>query len=169
MSKRDLNKYLQSLDKEQIAEQFLELYTKFPEVKVYYDFIFKPNENKLLQEAKIKISAEYFPIKSKKAKLRRSTAQKIIKHFLLLGVEPHITAEIMLYNITTAQKYTAKKEMRSESFYKSVLNSFEQCITFCIAHGILAHFKEEILSVAGEAGKQKWPNKVQFDYTIENL
>ena len=169
MSKRDLNKYLQSLDKEQIAEQFLELYTKFPEVKVYYDFIFKPNENKLLQEAKIKISAEYFPIKSKKAKLRRSTAQKIIKHFVLLGVEPHITAEIMLYNITTAQKYTAKKEMRSESFYKSVLNSFEQCITFCIANGILAHFKEEILSVAGEAGKQKWPNKVQFDYTIENL
>ena len=169
MSKRDLNKYLQSLDKEQIAEQFLELYTKFPEVKVYYDFIFKPNENKLLQEAKIKISAEYYPIKSKKAKLRRSTAQKIIKHFVLLGVEPHITAEIMLYNITTAQKYTAKKEMRSESFYKSVLNSFEQCITFCIANGILAHFKEEILSVAGEAGKQKWPNKVQFDYTIENL
>lgn len=169
MSKRDLQKYLQSLNQEQIAEQFLELYSKFPEVKTYYDFIFRPNEDKLLQNAKIKISAEYFPLKTKKAKLRRSTAQKIIKHFLLLGVEPHITAEIMLYNITTAQKYSAKKEMRYDSFFKSILNSLEQCITFCISNGILPHFKSEIVAIVGETHKQKWPNKSQFDTAIENL
>ena len=169
MSKRDLQKYLQSLNQEQIAEQFLELYSKFPEVKTYYDFIFRPNEDKLLQNAKIKISAEYFPLKTKKAKLRRSTAQKIIKHFLLLGVEPHFTAEIMLYTIVTAQKYSAKKEMRYDSFFKSILNSLEQCITFCISNGILPHFKSEIIAIVGEAHKQKWPNKSQFDTAIENL
>lgn len=162
MSKRDLKKYLQSLDKDQIAEQFMELYNKFPEVKIYYNFIFNPNEDKLLQEAKIKISAEYFPIKTKKAKLRRSTAQKIIKHFIMLGVEPHITAEVMLYNITVAQKYSAKKEMYYSSFYKSILNSFEQCLTFCISNGILSHFKSQILDIVQEVQKQKWPNKSEF-------
>ena len=167
MSKRDLKKYIQSLDKDQIAEQFLELYSKFPEVKTYYDFIFNPNEEKLLQDARVKISAEYFPTKTKKAKLRRSTAQKIIKHFLMLGVEPHIIAEVMLYNITIAQKYSAKKEMYYSSFYKSILNSFKQCITFCISNGIMPHFKTQILAVVEEVQKQKWPNKAEFKNRIE--
>ena len=162
MSKRDLKKYLESLNKEQIAEQFLELYAKFPEVKTYYNFIFNPNEEKLLRDAKLKISAEYFPTKTKKAKLRRSTAQKIIKHFFMLGVEPHITAEVMLYNITVAQKYSAKKEMYYNSFYKSILNSFEQCVNYCISNGILPHFRSQLLAVSDEVAKQKWPNKEEF-------
>ena len=166
MSKRDLKKYLESLNKEQIAEQFLELYAKFPEVKTYYNFIFNPNEEKLLQDAKLKISAEYFPTKTKKAKLRRSTAQKIIKHFFMLGVEPHITAEVMLYNITVAQKYSAKKEMYYNSFYKSILNSFEQCVNYCICNGILPHFRSQLLAVSDEVAKQKWPNKEEFKNTV---
>ena len=166
MSKRDLKKYLESLNKEQIAEQFLELYAKFPEVKTYYNFIFNPNEEKLLQDAKLKISAEYFPTKTKKAKLRRSTAQKIIKHFFMLGVEPHITAEVMLYNITVAQKYSAKKEMYYNSFYKSILNSFEQCVNYCISNGILPHFRTQLLAVSDEVAKQKWPNKEEFKNTV---
>ncbi len=166
MSKRDLKKYLQSLDKEQIAEQFMELYSKFPEVKTYYNFIFNPNEDKLLQDAKTKISAEYFPIKTKKAKLRRSTAQKIIKHFFMLGVEPHVTAEAMLYNITVAQKYSSKKEMYYNSFYKSILNSFEQCLNYCIANGILPHFRYQFLEIVEEVQKQKWPNKSEFKNTV---
>ena len=162
MSKRDLKKYLQSLDKDQIEEQFMELYSKFPEVKTYYNFIFNPNEDKLLQEAKIKIAAEYFPTKTKKAKLRRSTAQKIIKHFFMLGVESHVTAEIMLYNVTVAQRYSAKKEMYYASFYKSILNSFEQCINYCISNGILPHFRDQLLNVVEEVQRQKWPNKLEF-------
>ena len=165
MSKRDLKKYLQSLDKDQITEQFIELYSKFPEVKTYYNFIFNPNEDKLLQEAKVKISAEYFPTKTKKPKLRRSTAQKIIKHFLMLGVESHIVAEVMLYNVATAQKYSAKKEMYYESFYKSILNSFEQCVNYCISNGILPHFRLQLLAIVEEGQKQKGPNKAEFKNT----
>ena len=63
MSKRDLKKYLGELTKEQLEEQLIELYEKFAPVKTYYDFVFNPKEDKLLQEAKVKISQEYFPIK----------------------------------------------------------------------------------------------------------
>ena len=59
MSKRDLKKYITELNKEQLEEQILELYDKFTDVKVYYDFVFNPNEKKLVQEAKLKISNEY--------------------------------------------------------------------------------------------------------------
>ena len=58
MSKRNLKKYLTELNKEQLEEQLIELYDKFGDVKVYYDFVFNPNEDKLVREAKFKISNE---------------------------------------------------------------------------------------------------------------
>ena len=44
MSKRDLKKYLDKLDKPQLEEQLIELYEKFVDVKKYYDFVFNPQE-----------------------------------------------------------------------------------------------------------------------------
>ncbi|MGS0528204.1 DUF6155 family protein [Zobellia nedashkovskayae] len=87
MSKRKLKKYLNEIDKDAIEEQLLDLYDRFPEVKEYYNFIFNPKEDKLVQEAKTKISNEYFPVRRRRPKARRSVAQKFIKHFIKLGVE----------------------------------------------------------------------------------
>lgn len=169
MSKRDLKKYLDSLDKAQLEAQFLELYEKFGDVKTYYDFVFNPKEEKLVGEAKAKIANEYFPVKSKRAKLRRSTAQKYIKHFLLLGVDPFAVADVMLFTIETAQKYSARREMRYASFYKSMLNSFEQVINYVIAHGIVPEFRERIAGVFDEAKRQKWENHFEFERVAEQL
>lgn len=169
MSKRDLKKYLLGLDKAQIEEQFLEMYDKFSDVKTYYDFVFNPKEEKLVSEAKLKISNEYFPIKTKRAKLRRSTAQKYIKHFLLLGVDPFAVADVMLFSIETAQKYSARREMRYASFYKSMLNSFEQVVNYVIVNGITAEFKERINTVFTEVKRQKWENYYEFERVSEQL
>lgn len=163
MSKRDLRKYLASLPKEEMEEQLLSLYEKFGDVKAYYNFVFNPKEEKLEQEAKLKIASEYFPLKGKRPKLRRSTAQKYIKHFLTLGVDPYIIAGIMLYNIETAQKYSAKREMRYASFYKSMLNSYKQAAEYVIANGMAAEFRQRIIAIKDEAHRQRWENREEFE------
>lgn len=169
MSKRDLKKYLSGLDKAQIEEQFLEMYDKFSVVKTYYDFVFNPKEEKLVGEAKLKIANEYFPIKTKRAKLRRSTAQKYIKHFLLLGVDPFAVADVMLFSVETAQKYSARREMRYASFYKSMLNSFEQAVNYVIVNGIASEFKGRIETIFTEVKRQKWENHYEFERVVERL
>ncbi len=169
MSKRDLKKYLDGLEKEQVMEQFLELYDKFGDVKTYYDFVFNPKEEKLVGEAKIKISNEYFPIKTKRAKLRRSTAQKIIKHFLMLGVDPHGIADVMLYNIEVAQKFSARREMRYSSFYKSMLKSYEQAVKYIVSSAILPDFMTRIQAIANESVRQKWEIAPEFRTVYETL
>lgn len=169
MSKRDLKKYLQQLDKNQIEEQLLELYDKFPEVKTYYNFVFNPREDKLVQEAKAKMSNEYFPIKSKRPRLRRSVAHKYIKHFLTLGLEPHHLADVMLFNIETALKYSAKRDIRYESFYKSMLTSFRQAVDFIMVSGIISEYKSRLESIAAETKRQKWINCEAFENELEKL
>jgi hypothetical protein len=175
MSKRDLKKYLAELSKEQLEEQIIELYEKFSPVKVYYDFAFNPKEDKLLQECKVKISHEYFPIKKPgakwrpKAKLRRSVAQKYIKHFISLGVDPFVIADIMLYNIEIAQTYSSQNLIKQELFYKSMLNSFEQAVNFIVSNGILSDFKSRIAFIKDETLQQKWKNRYDFEAISDKI
>jgi len=68
MSKRALKKYLVELPKKDLEEQMMDLYLRFPVVKEYYDFVFNPKEEKLIQQAKAKISNEYFPLKRRRPK-----------------------------------------------------------------------------------------------------
>lgn len=175
MSKRDLKKYLGELNKEQLEEQILELYEKFAPVKVYYDFVFNPKEDKLLQEAKVKISHEYFPIKKPgakwrpKAKQRRSVAQKIIKHFVMLGVDPFVIADIMLYNIEIAQTFSSQNYLKTDSFNKSILNSFEQAFNYLVSNGILYEFKDRIVAIQQETSRQRWNNKYEFEAILDKM
>ena len=169
MSKRDLKKYVSELDKTQLEEQIIELYDKFKDVKVYYDFVFNPKENNLVKEAKLKISNEYFPIRGKRPKMRRSVAQKFIKHFISLGVDAFIIADIMLYTIEIAQSLSAEKEIKQDAFYKSMFNSFQQACSFLIEKGILYEFKSRVVAIQKETENQNWSNQYEFNAIIERF
>jgi hypothetical protein len=173
MSKRDLKKYVAELNKEQLEEQIIELYEKFSPVKVYYDFVFNPKEETLLQECKIKISNEYYPLKKSgrgsKPKMRRSVAQKYIKHFTLLGVDPFVIADVMLYHIEIAQTFSSEHAIKQDLFFKSMFNSFEQAVIFLITNGILTDFKKRIIAIHSETISQKWYNESEFNAILERF
>lgn len=169
MSKRDLKKYLAELTKEQLEEQVLDLYTRFKPVKTYYNFVFKPNEQKLLDEAKFKIGKEYFPVNGRKPKARRSVAQKIIKHFIQLGVEPFVIADVMLFNIEVALEYNAEKNIKQEAFYKSIFRSFEESVKYCKENGIVSDFNLRITTVLKTVNQQNWYNAEGFERSLKKL
>ena len=60
MSKRELKKYVKELPREELEDQIVDLYERFPEVRTFYKFVFRPNEKQLLEEARTKISLESF-------------------------------------------------------------------------------------------------------------
>lgn len=175
MSKRDLKNYLSELDKGQLEEQIIELYEKFNAVKVFYDFIFNPKEEKLLQEYKLKISNEYFPISrvrsrgKTKPKLRRSVAQKAIKHFITLGVDCFLIADIMLYAIEIAQTYSSENGIKQELFYKSMLNSYEQATNYIVSNGIFNEYKSRIIAIHEATINQNWKNKHEFESIVSKI
>lgn len=166
MSKRALKAYISKLPKKALEGQLLELYEKFPSVKTYYDFAFNPKEDKLIQEAKAKISNEYFPLKRKRPKARRSVAQKYLKHFLKLGVDPHLVADVMCFNLEIGQTYAAEKNV-PDAFYKSMLNSFNELIQFTTLQGVFPDFKERILTIYTETQKQQWLFEDDFSKALD--
>lgn len=169
MSKRDLKKYLKELSKEQLEEQLTELYDKFKDVKVYYDFAFNPNEDKLIGEAKVKIANEYFPPRGKRAKMRRTVAQKYIKHFLTIGVDIFLIADVMLFTIETAQVFSERRYIKYDSFFKSILTAYQQAVNFLIENGIVDEFKDRVTAINEQANSQKWINRYEFNAVMERF
>ena len=166
MSKRALKKYLHELDKDQLEEQIMDLYDRFKEVKTYYNFAFNPNEDKLMEDAKFKISKEYFPLTSRRPKMRRSVAQKLIKNFITLGVDSILVADLMLYNIEIAVIFSRDRDVKQVGFYKSILTSFEQAVEFIQQYGIFADFKERIEQILTDVDTQKWINTEGFERAL---
>ena len=168
MSKRDLKKYLDGLSKSQMQEQVLDLYTRFKEVKVYYDFAFNPKEDKLLEEAKLKVSKEY-NLNIRKPKARRSVAQKLIKHFKKLEVQPDVIADFMLYNLEIAQIFSGERRIKQESFYVSMLNSFREAVAYIHDYNLDSHFKTRLEKIADETYEQRWFNYVAFENELQKF
>lgn len=168
MSKSALKNYLINLPKKELEVQLLDLYNRFPAVKEYYDFIFNPKEEKRVQEAKIKISNEFFPIRRKKPKARRSVAQKYIKHFITLGVNPFLIADVMLYTIEIGQSFSDEKNV-NEAFYKSMLNSYQQAVQFIIYHQFTADFKDRIEKIYEIAENQNWSFIEEFSIILNEI
>ncbi len=162
MSKRDLKKYLSEINKEQLEEQILDLYARIKDVKQFYDFAFNPKEDKLVEECKFKINREYFPAKGRRAKTRRSVAQKCIKKFKQLGVDPPIIIEIMLFNLETAQTYSARRKVY-DTFYRSMIKSFEELVNYVIENNLQIAYQEQINKIVEEAWQQDWINKTAFE------
>lgn len=166
MSKRELKKYISDLTKEQLEEQIIDLYKRFKDVKEYYDFAFNPKEDKLVEECKFKISKEYFPVNSRKAKMRRSVAQKYIRQFKTLGVDSWIIADIMLFNIEIAQTYSSEHYIKQEAFYLSMFKSFDEAIQYISENRLNNDFQERINKIIDEVYRQNWFNKTAFDKII---
>lgn len=169
MSKSELKKYIKTLPKAQLEVQILALYEKFKPVKTYYDFVFNPNEKKMAAEARAKIAQEYFPVSTRKPKLRRSVAQKIVSHFITLEVDPNVIADTLLFSIEIAQIYTAEKPIKQEAFYKGIFAAFQQTLLFTQTHGLFSDFKFRFNKIVQEAQVQTWPNESQFEQLMDRL
>jgi hypothetical protein len=169
LGQRDLKKYLKELKKGQLEDQILDLYTRFKNVKEYYDFSFNPNENKLAAECKTKISKEYFPLNGRKPKARRSVAHKYIRHFKQLGVAEDMIADIMLFNIEIAQTFSKDRVIKQVSFYKSMEKSFLEAVDYISENGLLNEFKERIKKIVEESISQRWDNSFVLEEKLASL
>ncbi|MDA8685396.1 DUF6155 family protein [Robiginitalea sp.] len=166
MSKRALKKYLQELDKEALAEQLLELYEKFGDVKAYYNFVFNPKEDVLINDAKARIAKEYASRGKRRPKARRSVAQKYFRQFEVLGVHPALVADLMAFNLDLMLGYERRYNC-SEVFYKSILKAFKDLIGVVRYNGLNSEFSDHIYAIHHLILSSDWPNAADFEDLLE--
>jgi hypothetical protein len=174
MSKRDLKKYLNQLTKSSLKSRFSNC-NEIQPCKVYYNFVFNPKEETLLQECKFKIWTNTFrykrpPRNAKPKKCVVPLSRSISSNFITLGVDPFVIADVMLYNIEI-QAFSSENTIKQELFLKvcSILLNKQSYLWLQMG---LNEFKSRINAIHKETITQKWktsPNLTQssrFEYWL---
>ena len=140
MSKLQLKKMLQSIDKSEVISLVLEMYDTKKEIKEYLDYVTNPNEKGQFEKAKQTIENEYFPEKGL-PKERLSVAKKAISDFSKLKPSPELEAELMIFLVECGCRFTHEYGDINEAFYISIEKNFDRTLKFIEKHGLLAKFR----------------------------
>ncbi len=138
---RDLNKYLDSLSEKELKQEVKKLVKKFDSVKKYYQLELGNDSEKILSEFKAKIKKEYFPSRGYgKASSRES--QKVITAFKKISVHQKDLITLMLYRTEMMLDFTLEYGDINDSFYNSLITSFEKSCRLIKKEVLQVYFKE---------------------------
>jgi len=142
MSKTLLKKHLQSLQKEQIIEQVLELYINYKPVKEYFTFFLNPDEQGMFKKYRALIVNEFYPkTKSFNPKTRFSVAKKAISDFSKLNPSPELIGDLMVTFVENACQFTFDFGDMWEQYYVSTAVNYNQSLKFLHKNNLLENFK----------------------------
>ena len=150
-NKRELNKYLEHLSKKELEQEVLKLYTKFKEIKAYYQLELGSEEDRLnlLNAYKEQITLKYFPNRGfgdpSNAEIR-----KILNEYKKIAIFKHEIAALLLHRISIAIKYSRKYGYCEDSLYNSVYSNFEELLKLMEEHKLTNLFLKDCKKVVGE-------------------
>ena len=140
MSKLQLKKLLNSMDKSDIISLMLEMYDTKKEIKEYLDYYTSPNEKEQFLKYKKIIQKEY-SLNMSEPNTRLSVAKKAISDFSKLKPSPILEAELMIYLVECGCKYTYNYGDMWEGFYDGMVNNFIRALKFMQKHSLLTEFR----------------------------
>lgn len=140
MSKLQLKKMLQSMDKSEVISLVLEMYDTKKEIKEYLNYVVSPNEKEQFLKAKKIIEDEYFPAKGW-PKERLSVAKKAISDFSKLKPSPELEGELLIFLVECGCRYTFEYGDITEAFYIGMENNFRKALMFLKKNELLERFK----------------------------
>ncbi|MGM9870595.1 MAG: DUF6155 family protein [Muribaculaceae bacterium] len=151
MSKKDLKAALKGLDRDQLTELILEVYSKIKEAKKFLDFYADPDEEKLAEEIKAEIFSNFFSRTFRRKKIKLAPAKRMVSNFAKLGVSPHLVLDVMIYMLEMADAAYHSGYRFTESFFDSMQKNYEAAQAYAEKHDLYdAEIKERLEDLSKE-------------------
>jgi len=154
MGLKEVKSELNKLDKDALIKHISELYKKFKPVKEYLDFYINPDEKKLLEQYKDKVTEGFFPKRGDSIKL--SISRKAINDFKKLGVSQEYLADLLLHFVECGVKLTNAYGDINENFYTSVENTYDKALQIIDNNGLLEKFKARAIKIINDTEDIGW-------------
>ena len=154
MGLREVKLELNRLDKGELIKHISELYKKYKPVKEYFDFYINPDEKKLLEEYKEKVTEGFFPKRGYQLKL--SISRKAINDFKKLGVSAESLADLLLHFVENGVEFTNEYGDIDENFYTSIENTYANALELIAKNGLLDKFEERAYKIVTDTDDIGW-------------
>lgn len=153
--KRAFNKYLKSLTEKELIKELQKLYTKFDNVKQYYQLELGTDSKAVLDQFKARIKKEYFPSRGYGA-ARNSVSRKVITEFKKISIHPKDIVELLLYRVEMMLEFTLSYGDMDEPFYNSLFSSFAEACKRIKKEQLEVHYKVHCATLVDKASPLGW-------------
>ena len=109
MSKSSLKKELQQLDRNQLQQILLDIYSARKEAKQWLDFFVNPDLEALTEKYRAEIDKEMNRGKYSKSTTRLSKVRTLIKNYASFGIDPEAVISLMVYALKEGLRTERKK------------------------------------------------------------
>lgn len=154
MGLKEVKSELDKLDKTTLIKHISELYKKYKPVKEYFDFYVNPDENKILDQYKEKVTEGFFPKRGYHLKL--SISRKAINDFRKLGASDESVADLLLHFVENGVEFTNVYGDVNESFYASIENTYSGALEIIEENGLKENFKTRAYKIVTESADTGW-------------
>ncbi|MEM6297973.1 MAG: DUF6155 family protein [Bacteroidota bacterium] len=163
--KTELNRYLKEMDKSELEKEVKKLYSKFKQVKQFYE-VELGDSDAILEECKKKITQEYFPNRGY-GRARNAVSRKVVTDFKKIAVFSVDVIELLLHRVEMMLKFTNAYGDITEAFYNSLESSFDEACKLIKKEKLTKDYIERCESLRDEAYHFGWGTYDMMDQSID--
>lgn len=154
MSKKKLEKYLDTLDASQLRDIIMDMYQSRKEMRDYLEFFLNPDSERLATKYRDAIRREFISRAGYiKRHPRRSVCKRAIAEMLTFSPDPMVMADVMLGYIHFALE-AIRLTGQSEQFTSSVAKSFADTMRYIVNHSLTTELASSVEHLLDEAQRR---------------
>ncbi|MFA6403176.1 MAG: DUF6155 family protein [Salinivirgaceae bacterium] len=169
MSKRELKKELESINKKKLIDLISDLYDINKSVKEYLDYYLKPNEKETLIIFKTKVREAFYPKRGFGFKI--AIGKKAISDFRKLKPSEESLIDLLICYVESGVEFTNDFGDINEGFYSSLESVYHEAMKLIDKYGLHDNYKiraNEILKETENIGWGFHDTLSDFYYEIYN-
>lgn len=163
--KRAFLKHIKSLEEADLVKELQKLYTKFPEVKKFYEMELSPSTDKVVEQYKLKIKKVYFKPNSL-GRGKSSISRKVITDFKKIAIHQSDLVELWVYRTEMMAAYTMKRSYVKEAFSNSFIISYETTCRLVAKERLETQFAPRCKEIINTIQDYGWglPEELEYIY-----
>lgn len=154
MSKYELRKELELLDKKKLIGLISDLYDNNKSVKEYLDYYVSPNEKATLEIYKIKVREAFYPKRGFGYKI--AIGKKAISDFRKLKPSADSLTDLLMSYVESGVEFTNDYGDINEGFYSSIERVYHDAMKLIDKNGLHDHFKIRAYKILKETENIGW-------------
>lgn len=125
---KQLKKHLQELSEEELREEMIRLYQRFPLVKEYFQLELSQDSTTLVSVYKQKIQRYYFPKGKSVKRPKAAKMRELIRDFQRISTFPYDVADLLLYQAECMVTFSENKGYVSAGFQQTLISRYKEAL-----------------------------------------
>jgi len=146
LSKKELNKYLSQLSKEELINEIEKLHSKFKQVQEFYLLELGNDTSKFLKDYKKKLDKIFYP-KGMFINPSMAEANKVINEFSKISVHVVDTIDLMLYKAELSVKFFENWGHEFPNVINSFMTGYNKVINLIQENNLEDYFRERCMKI----------------------